>query len=295
MIRKVVVAIFLLTLVAATGMLASCGGDLSSDTVAKVGDTDIKEDVFAERVEQFGAQYGYSEEATDPETWQAFKKDVLEYLITYEMAVQKAEDYNLSVTDEEVQGEIDLIVTTYYDGDEAALAEELASSDMTLDQLKSSYRESMLMQKVYDEVTKDITEVPDEEISAYYEENKDTYFEEETRTTRHILITPGKDTAGNTTTTSAGAATTTTEITDADWTDALKTAEEVRAKLVAGGDWPSWRRNTPMILSRPAAGVNSEPWARARWSRSSRTRYSRSTKTRYRSRSNPYTATTSSK
>lgn len=237
MIRKVVVAIFLLALVAATGVLAGCGGDLPSDAVAKVGDIDIKEDVFAERVEQFGAQYGYSEEATDPEIWQAFKEDVLEYLITYEMAVQKAEDYNLSVTDEEVQEEIDLIVTTYYDGDEAALAEELAASDMTLDQLKSSYRESMLMQKVYDEVTKDITEVPDEEISAYYEENKDTYFEDETRTTRHILIAPGKDTAGNTTTTAVGATTTTTEITDADWADALETAEEVRGKLVAGGDW----------------------------------------------------------
>ena len=36
---------------------------------------------------------------------------MLEYLVTYEMVVQKAEEYGLTVTDEEVQTEIDNIVT----------------------------------------------------------------------------------------------------------------------------------------------------------------------------------------
>ena len=68
----------------------------------------------------------------------------------------------------------------------AALAEELASSDMTLDQLKSSYRESMLMQKVYDKVTESITTVPEEDIAAYYEENKDYYVVDEQYTVEEV-------------------------------------------------------------------------------------------------------------
>jgi len=171
------------------------------------------------------------------EDWQAFKLDVLDYLITYEMAVQKAEDYGVSVTDEDVQEEIDLIITTYYDGDEAAFTEELTAADMTVEDLKASYKESMFMQKVYEQVTKDVTDVPDEEIASYYEENKDGYFVDETRVTRHILIAPGSNQDDTTTTTAAGETTTTTELTDADWDDALALAKEVRTKLVAGGDW----------------------------------------------------------
>lgn len=237
MIRKVIVAVLLLVLAVMAGTLAGCGGELPNDAVAKVGDTPIEEDAFDQRVEEFSAQYGYTEDALGAEDWQAFKLDVLDYLITYEMAVQKAEDYGVSVTDEDVQEEIDLIITTYYDGDEAAFTEELTAADMTVEDLKASYKESMFMQKVYEQVTKDVTDVPDEEIASYYEENKDGYFVDETRVTRHILIAPGSNQDDTTTTTAAGETTTTTELTDADWDDALALAKEVRTKLVAGGDW----------------------------------------------------------
>ena len=238
MTKRVVVAIFVLALAVAAGSMAGCGSDMPSDAVAKVGDVSIKEDVLDQRAKEFGTQYGYSAEDTDPETWQAFKLDVLEYLITYEMAVQKATEYEVTVTDEEVQQEIDLIITNYYQGDEAAFTDELTAAGMTLDQLKASYKESMLMQAVYEKVTEGVTEVPEEEIAAYYEENKDSYFVDETRTARHILIKPGgKKTKDTTTTTAADATTTTTVLTDADWADALAVAEEVRAKLDGGGDW----------------------------------------------------------
>jgi len=237
--KRLAVAVFLLALALSGGALAGCGGDLSADAVAKVGDVEIAENVFNQRLEEFGAQYGYSEETTDPETWRLFKLDVLEYIVTYEMAAQKDGDYGVEVTDEDVQTEIDTIIESYYGGDEEAFNEDLASSDITLDQLKANYKESMLMQKVYEQVTAAVSEPTDEEIAAYYEQNKDNYYIEETRTARHILIAPdGEETNDATSTTGSNeSSTTTTELTDADWADALATAEKVRDLLRAGGDW----------------------------------------------------------
>ena len=83
---------------------------------------------------------------------------------------------------------------------------------MTVEQLKVNYKESMLLQKAYEEVTKDVTTVPDADIAAYYEENKADYFVDETRTARHILISPsaGRGRVSTTSTTAAGDTTTTT-------------------------------------------------------------------------------------
>ncbi len=239
MIRRVIVVILVLVLAVAAGMVGGCGGGVSGDAVAKVGDVEILESELNQRAEEFASQYGIADEATDPEGWAVFEGQVLDYLITYQCAAQKSEGMGLSVTDEEVQTEIDSILSDVYAGDQAAFDEELAAAGMTLESLKASYKESMLLQKVYEKAIEGVTEVPEEEIAAYYEENKANYFVDETRTARHILIKPGGEetNSSTTTTTAAGATTTTTVLTDADWTDALATANKVRTLIVAGGDW----------------------------------------------------------
>jgi len=244
--KRLLAVVLLLVVALSAGAVAGCGGDLPSDAAAKVGDTLILQDLFDARVTEFAAQYSVASEEEDPEGWKSFEADVLEYLITYEMAAQKAEEFGLTVTDEEIQAEIDSIITNYYEGDETKFNEDMTNYGMTVDGLKANYRESMLMQKVYEKVTEGVTTVPDEDIAAYYEENKDYYFVDETRTARHILIAPGGETVNTTTTTAAAGAegseapattTTTAEPTELDWSKALAVAEEVRGKLVAGGDW----------------------------------------------------------
>ena len=75
---------------------------------------------------------------------------------------------------------------------------------MTVEQLKVNYKESMLLQKVYEEATKDVTTVPDADIEAYYDENKADYFVDETRTARHILVSPSVEEENSTTSTHRG-------------------------------------------------------------------------------------------
>jgi parvulin-like peptidyl-prolyl isomerase len=252
--KRVVAAILVLVLAATVGLAVGCGGEESDDAVAKVGGTAITQKHLDEKVADFERQYaGYvPNKETDPEGYKSFQQDVLDYMVTYEMARQKAESLGVTVTDEDVQAEIDMILSDSFGGDQEAFDAALAEQNMTTDQLKKGYKESMLLQKTYEAVTKDVTTVPDDEIAAYYEENKDYYFVDETRTARHILIGPAAgrtdgttSTTTSTTTTSedtdstgtSSTTTTTAAPTAADWTAALETAQKVRADLVGGADW----------------------------------------------------------
>ncbi len=249
------------TLLALSVGLAGCGGKLPGDAVAKVGGTVITKKQLDAKVAEFETQLSpyVPDKETDPEGYKSFQQDVLEYMITYELARQKAGSLRVSVTDEDVQSEIDAIINDSFNGDQAAFESALADQNLTLEKFKEGYKESLLLQKTYEAVTKNITSVSDEEIAAYYEQNKDYYFVEETRTARHILIAPVPGRVDGTTTTTSSTTTTASESTDtgesesptvtsattsttvkpteSDWAAALATAEQVRAQLLAGGDW----------------------------------------------------------
>jgi parvulin-like peptidyl-prolyl isomerase len=264
--KRVMASILVLGLAVVVGLLAGCGGtsDLPGDVVVQVGGTDITQAQLDERTAVFEQQYAGQtpSKEDDPDGYKEFQLRVLDYMVMYEMGLQKAASLNLevpdvTVTEADVQAEIDTILNDYYSGDQAQFDEALAAQNMTLDELKSAYQASMryekegaFLQSVYDEVTKDITTVPDDELAAYYEEHKADYFVDETRTVRHILISPeaeaSDDTSTTSTTASSGAGDTTStepttttaaEPTQADWDAALATAEEVRTELADGGDW----------------------------------------------------------
>ena len=242
--------------------MAGCGGNLPKDAVAKVGSIIITQQAFDERIADFEAQYAgqIPDKETDAAQYKVFQQDVLEYMITYELASQASTGMKITVTDADVQTELDKVKTSTFGGDQAQFDAALKQQGITLDQLKRSYRESMLLQKVYEEVTKSVTTVPDTDIQAYYDAHKTNYFVAETRTARHILLTPvsgrtdattsttttssttsttddsttgssdGSATTSDTATATASSSTTTTSLpTQADWDSALAAAKLVRA------------------------------------------------------------------
>ena len=269
MTKKILAVLVVLLLAGMVGLLAGCGGNLPKDAVARVGSVIITQKAFDARTADFEAQYAgqVPDKTTDPASYKAFQQDVLEYMITYELATQAAKDLKLTITDADVQKQIDSILTSTFGGDQTKFDAALQQQGMTLDQLKASYKESMLLQKVYDEVTKNVTTVADTDIQAYYDAHKSDYLVAETRTARHILLTPvaGRVDATTTTTSTSttsttlasttgtsaapstastdtatatsGSTTTTAAPTQADWDSALAAAKLVRAQLVAGADW----------------------------------------------------------
>ena len=273
MTKRILAVLVVLLLAGTVGLVAGCGGNLPKSAVAKVGNTIITQKEFDQRVADFEAQYAGTgqipDKKTDPDDYKLFQQDVLDYMIMYQLAIQKANELKITVTDAEVQTRdrhhLKTAPSTAIRRRSTRHSRRRASPWTSS---SSSYKESMLLQKVYDEVTKDVTTVPDSDIQAYYDAHKTDYFVDETRTARHILIAPvagrvdgttsttstssttsttapsstgssdSSSTTSDTSTATASSSTTTTAApTQADWDSALQTANKVRADLVGGADW----------------------------------------------------------
>ncbi len=163
MTKRILAVLVVLLLAGTVGLVAGCGGNVPSGAVAKVGGTAITQEEFDQRIADFEAQYAgqIPDKTSDPAGYKQFQQDVLEYMITYQLASQKAEELKITVADDEVQKQIDSVLADSFAGDQAKFDDALKQQGITMDQLKLSYKESMLLQKVYDEVTKDVTTVAD--------------------------------------------------------------------------------------------------------------------------------------
>jgi foldase protein PrsA len=248
-VKRTLLCIGLVLIVGAlAGSTAGCGSSLPDDAVAKVGEAYITVDKFNKAVTWEANQYGITEE-TQPDVYKEMRSWVLDNLVANQLALLEAEKLGLTVSDEEVQTEIANYVSSYNNGDQAAFEQTLADGGYTLDEFKGTVREGLLRNKVRVELIKNVTTVPEEQIAAYYEANKADYYVEPSRKMRHILITPVASVVASTVattpataTSTSGTATTTVvpgAVTEADWAKALATAQEVRRRLVAGGDWNS--------------------------------------------------------
>jgi Protein of unknown function (DUF2569)/SurA N-terminal domain len=143
------------------------GDSSAGEVIARIGDRSITSGELGARVADFEVQYAgqVPDKVSDPAGYKVFQLDVLDYMITYELAVQKAKELNITVTDADVQAEIGSILKDNFGGDQAKFDEALKQQGITIDQLRSSYKESALLQKVYDEVTKDVAAAPDAGLS----------------------------------------------------------------------------------------------------------------------------------
>ena len=230
----------LATMVLALVLLAAvgCGSSttLPKGVLGQVGKVQITQARFDAELATYKAIYSgrVADEKTDPAGFKDFENFVLDDMITDEVVAQKAASLGISVTDQDIQAQIDHVKTSAFGGDQAKFDAGLKASNLTLEQLKSYYHELMLVQKAFNVVTKGVASPSDAEISAYYDAHKSTYYVPETRIVRHILIAPVTPSAS----TSASASSTTTSTpTDADWAAALAKAQKVRADLVGGADW----------------------------------------------------------
>lgn len=155
----------------------------SDKTVASVGGEKIKEaELHDTLVKNYGAE-------------------TVNQLITDKIVELEADKEGIKVTDKEIQKEIDTLAESY--GGEEKLKEQLKASGSSLAEFKQDIVAYLHTKKL---VEPRIT-VTDDEISAYFEENKDTFAQEAQVEASHILV------------------------------EDKKTAEKVEKELAAGGDF----------------------------------------------------------
>lgn len=144
--------------------LAACTNEKENDVVGSFGDTKISKD---ELYDTLVAQYG---------------NQALEVLLVNEVAKKEAEKMKISVEDTELDEEINLLSEQY--GGMEAFNEVLASSNLTVEDVKKDIKSNLILEKV---LSKDI-KVSDDEIKAYFDENKDSFVSEEQVEASHILL-----------------------------------------------------------------------------------------------------------
>jgi foldase protein PrsA len=221
-IRRLAIGLLLLALLLVLG----CKGDLPAGAIAQVGTVPVSRDQFDKLVAAYMAAGKAPDKGTQPEEYRNFERGVAEYLVIQEVLSQEASTFNVTITDQDVQAELQQ-VKQMFQGDEEKFKAALKTQNLTLDQLTESIRENLLLDKMKAAVTGNQT-VTEDQASAYYQAHKAEYVEQESRNVRHILISPFSTLPDGTVSTTA---------TQAEWDAAKSEAEKVRSEILNGADF----------------------------------------------------------
>ena len=174
-------------------------------------------------LQQFAEQSGAGELSPESPQYQAIVAQIMPQLVEIEIAKAYAEEQGITVTEAEVDEEIEFLKdqvaqqaqTQGQDVDrEAAFDQALQQAGLTEEELREQIREQLPVQEVQQRVAGGAGP-SDEEVERFYEENKAAQFTTpETRCTRHILFNK----------------------------DQQQQAEEVKGQLQDGGDFAELAR-----------------------------------------------------
>jgi len=176
--------------------LGSNGALIQKIVLATVGTEEITKDALDKEMNKYNAklkqQYGddYATNDTIKNQLLKLKKQELNSIVAEKILLKKATELNLKPADDEINNKINDAINQYkanypQDGQFENL---LKQNSLTLDQLKESIKTQVIVGAVEKDILKDLT-VTDDEVQAYYSQNKDTtYTISAGATVSHILV-----------------------------------------------------------------------------------------------------------
>ena len=183
--RVAVVALLTLTVLVS----AACGGSsqkVPSDAVAVVDGTPITkadlEGLLARAKASYESQKRAFPKAGTAE-YQSLQTQAVAFLVQRTEYDKEAAGLKLAVTDKEIEDRIAQIKKQYFGDDD----KQLADQGYTTESFHADIESQLLSEKIYNEVTKDVT-VTDKAIADNYAANKTQYEVPESRDVRHILV-----------------------------------------------------------------------------------------------------------
>jgi foldase protein PrsA len=182
---------------ALVAVLAACGGggggstQVPNSAVAQVDSTPITKASFAQLMvvgcAHFKAQ-GQPCPKVGTAAYTQLRDQAVSFLVQQQELQQEAAKMGVTVSQKEVDKQIETIKKTYYKGSEKQLDAALKKDQVTLAQLEQyNIRPNLLSTKLEKKVTGDVT-VSDSAAQKYYDQNKATFTQPKTREVRHILV-----------------------------------------------------------------------------------------------------------
>jgi peptidyl-prolyl cis-trans isomerase C len=148
-------------------------------------------------VQQFAAQSGMGELSPDDPQYEAMIQQIMPTLVDFEIAKAYAEEQGITVSEGDVNNEIETIKDQISEqaqaqgmdvGRDEAFQQALQQAGLTEEELRAQLRDQLPVQKVQERVVGD-AEASQEEVEKFYEENKASQFTTpEQRCARHILF-----------------------------------------------------------------------------------------------------------
>ena len=163
-------------------------GCSNRDAAAKVNGQVITTTELNAQLDQLKKQYPQMFQGSDAEgRLLDFKERLLENLINQDLIAQAAKQKGITVSDDDVQKQIDQLKAGFKD--EAQFEAALKSAGMTPDSLKSQIQNQLITQKLVESLSSS-QPVTDAEIAAYYNANKAQFFQKPAKRAEHILFKP---------------------------------------------------------------------------------------------------------
>ncbi|MCG0276644.1 MAG: peptidylprolyl isomerase [Thermosediminibacteraceae bacterium] len=160
--RKIISCLIVATVILV--LIAGCSAGGSKEVVARVNGEEIsKEELYDVMVKSIG-------------------REALDYLISQKIIELEAKKQNISVSEEEIQKELEKVYE-YYGGEEAFKL-NLQMNGYSLEEYKKDLAREIKIKKLL-EPKISITE---DELKAYFEENKEDFDREKQVRARHILV-----------------------------------------------------------------------------------------------------------
>lgn len=133
--------------------LAGCGNKVPEGTVATVNGEPISQEELDINYNQFLQLYQfYGYDVTDDSVKVEARNTMLDNMINQELLLQEAEKRGLSVSDEEVDKDINDLVEAQYGGSQAELEAAVKQANMTMDYFKQSKKEELTLTKLQEDM-----------------------------------------------------------------------------------------------------------------------------------------------
>ncbi|HKT43545.1 MAG TPA: peptidylprolyl isomerase [Gaiellaceae bacterium] len=174
-------------------VLAGCGGGSKSvptDAVALVGSDTISKAQFNSLMDATAKVDKVNKQTPPKAGTTAYKQvqdRVMAFLVQLDELTQKGTGLGVTVTDAQIQKQIDKVKKQYFAGNEKKFEAGLAAQGLTLDIYRLEWRSQLLSQAIYTKVTKDIKVTP-AQVQTYYNTHKSAYTTAASRDVRHILV-----------------------------------------------------------------------------------------------------------
>jgi parvulin-like peptidyl-prolyl isomerase len=199
MIKLRFLPLFAVVLVAAA-LASGCGSgkrSVGANEVAVVGDCSISKEQYNRLLDQARRSYKAQKQPfpdVGTEQYAALRNQAMVFLRQRCEFNQKADELGVTVTDADVDKQLQTIKAQYFgkDGKCDATCEkkyrvQIAKQGLSEQQVREDVRASVVQNKLYTKVTADVG-VEDSEIDDYYKKNKSQYVLPESRDVRHILV-----------------------------------------------------------------------------------------------------------